>query len=146
MGLQRKTPAVRRQPGTPSESGLLVLTSLPSSSSRRAAHSLAERGAGRHLLWEDERDLAPSTRLLAPGGNCGVSLRAVAREMTPTVFIYGDLFSFFFFLTGSQTASVISQQTSQNDPYELNSDGERDLVQVAPFITVVKDILIILNS
>lgn len=50
---------------------------------RRAAHSLAERGAGRHLLGEDERDLAPPTRLLAAGGNRDVSLTAFARATTP---------------------------------------------------------------
>lgn len=54
-----------------------VLASL-----RRAAHSLAERGASRHLFGEDERDLAPPARLLASGGNRDVSLTAVARAMT----------------------------------------------------------------
>lgn len=51
-------------------------------SPRRAAHSLAEWGTGCHLLGEDERDLASSTRLLAAGGNRDVSLTAVARAMT----------------------------------------------------------------
>lgn len=50
---------------------------------RRAAHSLAERGAGRHLLGEDERDLAPPTRLLAAGRNRDVSLTVFARATTP---------------------------------------------------------------
>lgn len=55
---------------------------------RRAAHSLAERGAGCHLLGEDERDLAPPTRLLAAGGNRDVSLTAVAQTMTPVCLFF----------------------------------------------------------
>lgn len=49
----------------------------------RAAYAVAERGAGGHLLREDEWDLAPATRLLAAGGNRTVSLTVVAAE---TVF------------------------------------------------------------
>lgn len=54
----------------------------------RAAHTLAERGASCHLLGEDERDLAPSTRLLAAGRNRDVSLTAVVRAMTPVCLFF----------------------------------------------------------
>lgn len=68
---------------------------------RRAAHALAERGAGCHLLGEDERDLASPTRLLAAGGDCDVSLTAVAPGLTPAC-----LFSY--------QPGVISQRASRS--------------------------------
>lgn len=71
----------------------------------RAAHSLAEWGAGCHLLGEDEWDLAPPPRLLAAGGNRDVSLTAVARAMTPAC-----LFSY------QPAAAQLNKSASQPEP------------------------------
>lgn len=99
---------------------------------RRAAHSLAERGAGCHLLGEDERDLAPPARFLAAGGNCDVSLTAAARAMTPRVY----------FSVGRQKPSVISQQASQSSVnsklWLLEADAVGHLVHVVLSIMVIK--------
>lgn len=106
----------------------LVLASL-----RRAAHSLAERGAGCHLFGEDERDLAPPARLLAVGGNRDVSLMAVARAMT--------LARLFFYRPAEAQRNKSTSRpdlSKQQAVCLLDTDVEGHLVHVALSIMVVK--------
>lgn len=106
----------------------LVLTSL-----RRAAHSLAERGAGRHLFGEDERDLAPPARLLAAGGNRDVSLMAVARAMT--------LVRLFFYRPAEAQRNKSTSRpdlSKQQTVCLLDTDVEGHLVHAVLSIMVIK--------
>jgi len=52
----------------------------------RAAHPVAERGAGGHLFGEDERDLAPPARLLAAGRHHTVSSPVIGPQISVCVY------------------------------------------------------------